>query len=903
MACQEFTVLYTHQKTKKSKVWQDGVLKTSIGGNKATLFDDRGQCLESVFVKSQVKPGDDLESDRYLITIEAAEVTENCGSEQPKKTEVPVLNRNSLKPTGLSLPHLPVGLKRKHTGFQGPRQVEKKMVPMEDDAAIISPSSKWSQSSFPSQLHITSPLFSTTCKKDAETNLPSHSNNDACASSDRDGMSVSSLVSTSYTGTPKEVIHNRNHSIFIAGQMESNGQIINGEAVSQNIRSKAQIIALLKSKPTQLCKEQKPSEITECFSGCQPSESTGILFKRKSETLSGHMDNSHRESTRNIQHQYTTEKTITNNSWDVYMLPNSAELSCDEEVTERRRDKTSNLGLDLQDPYNPKASQFVTAFVQPVEQELNYSCMKLTDQERQYSWDCKTASQASASSRSDWATQLSTINESSGKDQPNTCVLSESNINKESSIQFVSSSEDVYSKSTNGSITFETNLPKSNEHAVNESLKDLEVSSAQSQSESLPRINSGSVVNESRISGDVTWASPGAINEDLTVCEDVSDQDEQFMEINFNLLDAFDFSDTEDKVRESNMFSQGSACFTKGAMAQNGERRVHRNCEVMLHNNEERVVKYSTMLGERDDNQIRESLPLKLCDETYEGFDKHVKDALTPMIELGHSEDENIVEGMSASTLNIETTGSKKGLDFSPVCTVSDLVVNKKYSNDFVHSGVSNYECDTKNNKFEKTEIISYIPATLQTSVMDKNPEKDVLHLGGTNSQDSSLENYLGARGDDIKPVSPLLALPLKACNSDDPCQYITDKYCIAFDTLDKEHTQVSRTDTYPLTKGHSSSKGAGIGEMEFENGSSSMPSILEAREGERMGTDCLKHLVQIDNSSGLPELANGITLLRSLTEHKTALESLQMMEDNNGFLYQPETTKEKSEPAEELEG
>ncbi|CAM5149049.1 unnamed protein product [Natator depressus] len=904
MACQEFTILYTHQKTKKLKVWQDGVLKTSIGGNKATLFDDRGQCLESVFVKSQVKPGDDLESDRYLITIEEAKVTENCGSEQPKKTEAPILNRNSLKPTGLSLPRLPVGLKRKHTGFQGPRQIEKKMVPMEDNAAIISPSSKWSHSSFPSQLHITSPLFSTTCKKDAKTNLPSHSNNDSCASSDRDGMPVSSLVSTSYIGIPKEVIHNRNHSISISEQMESNCQIINGEAVSQNIRSKAQIIALLKSKPTQLCKEQKPSEITECFSGCQPSESTGILFKRKSETLSGHMDNSDRESTKNIQHQYTTEKIITNNCWDVYMLPNSTELSCDEEVTERRHDKTSNLGLDLQDPYNPKVSQFETAFVQPVEKELNYSCMKLSDHERQYSWDCKIASQASASSRSDWATQLSTINESSGEDQPHTCVLSESNINKESNIQFVSSSEEVYSRSTNGSITFEINLPKSNEHAVTESLKDSAASSAQSQSQPLPRINSGSVVNESRISGDVTWAGPGAINEELTVCGDVSDQAEQFMEINFNLLDAFDFSDTEDKVVcESNMFSQGSACLKKGAMAQNGERRVHRNCEVMLHSNEERVVKYSAMLGERDDNQIRESLPLKLCDETYEGFDKSVKDALTPsLIELGHSEAENIVKGMSASTLNIETTGSERGFDFSPVCTVSDLLVNKKCSDDFVHSGVSNYECDTKNNKFEKTEIISYIPATLQTSVMDKNPEKDVLHLGGTNSQDNSLENYLGASGDDIKPVSSLLALPLRACNSNDPCQYITSKYCIALDTLDKEHTQVSRTATYPLTKGHSSSKGAGIGEMEFENGSSIMPSIHEAREGERMGTDCLKHLAQIDNSSGLPELANGITLLRSLTEHKTALESLQMMEENNSLLYQRETTKEKSEPAEELE-
>lgn len=34
MECQEFIVLYTHQKMKKSKVWQDGVLKTTHLGNK-----------------------------------------------------------------------------------------------------------------------------------------------------------------------------------------------------------------------------------------------------------------------------------------------------------------------------------------------------------------------------------------------------------------------------------------------------------------------------------------------------------------------------------------------------------------------------------------------------------------------------------------------------------------------------------------------------------------------------------------------------------------------------------------------------------------------------------------------------------------------------------------------------
>uniref|UniRef100_A0A670ZRG6 5'-3' DNA helicase ZGRF1-like N-terminal domain-containing protein n=1 Tax=Pseudonaja textilis TaxID=8673 RepID=A0A670ZRG6_PSETE len=94
MAYQEFIVLYTHQKTKKSKVWQDGILKAAFGGNKvgsvcrfslvysvssfisvnpfisvlkeiptifycscliqANLFDDKGQLLDSIFIKFQV---------------------------------------------------------------------------------------------------------------------------------------------------------------------------------------------------------------------------------------------------------------------------------------------------------------------------------------------------------------------------------------------------------------------------------------------------------------------------------------------------------------------------------------------------------------------------------------------------------------------------------------------------------------------------------------------------------------------------------------------------------------------------------------------------------------------------------------------------------------------------------
>ncbi|XP_063166025.1 5'-3' DNA helicase ZGRF1-like [Candoia aspera] len=93
MAYQEFIVLYTHQKTKKSKVWQDGILKATFGGNKATLFDDKGQLLDSIFIKFQIKPGDDFESEQYLITVES----ENISKTGYKNTEQQKLTSNPLK--------------------------------------------------------------------------------------------------------------------------------------------------------------------------------------------------------------------------------------------------------------------------------------------------------------------------------------------------------------------------------------------------------------------------------------------------------------------------------------------------------------------------------------------------------------------------------------------------------------------------------------------------------------------------------------------------------------------------------------------------------------------------------------------------------------------------------------
>ncbi|XP_063684809.1 5'-3' DNA helicase ZGRF1-like isoform X1 [Bolinopsis microptera] len=65
-----YKVLYTHQKTKKSKVWQDGVLK-EVNNTKLSLIADNGRHVESVFTKSEnIIVGDEIESDGHLILID-----------------------------------------------------------------------------------------------------------------------------------------------------------------------------------------------------------------------------------------------------------------------------------------------------------------------------------------------------------------------------------------------------------------------------------------------------------------------------------------------------------------------------------------------------------------------------------------------------------------------------------------------------------------------------------------------------------------------------------------------------------------------------------------------------------------------------------------------------------------
>ncbi|NXQ36141.1 ZGRF1 protein, partial [Alaudala cheleensis] len=346
-------VLYTHQKMKKSKTWQDGILRVRTGRNQATLFDDKGQCLESIFIKSQVTPGDDFESERYLITVEAVKVSEKLSEDQPKKAETPAVHRNGVKPGLLPPRHLPVGLKRKFTGFQGPRQVEKKIPAMEDEEkSPVLPLSKECQGTFPSKFYTSSPLFSTIRKKDAETNPSAGCQEEGCRDSGREQMSVSSLLSAPFSDSCEETEKQNSNQFVVKPEYPLLTGHAGPGAVSHHIRSTAQIIALLKSKPSQGHREQT-SGVTGCLSKFQAAENANLCDK-KSPILPAFSGHPAKGVIPDTQHLPFMQRTVNDKKdWNAQSLPNLAEQPCGEEVTGQRQDtKVNNLSQDLQDHCN-----------------------------------------------------------------------------------------------------------------------------------------------------------------------------------------------------------------------------------------------------------------------------------------------------------------------------------------------------------------------------------------------------------------------------------------------------------------------------------------------------------------------------------------------------------------------
>ncbi|KFP64986.1 Uncharacterized protein C4orf21, partial [Cariama cristata] len=766
-------VLYTHQKMKKSKTWQDGILRIRTGGNKAILFDDKGQCLESIFIKSQVNAGDNLESERYLITVEAVKANEKSPEDQPRKAETPAVDRNAVKPGVLPPRHLSVGLKRKFTGFQGPRQVEKKISTMEDgENPTILPLSKQYQGNFPSKFYTTSPLFSTISKKDAETNLSADFHEDVCTDNNREHMSLSSLLSAPFLDRCEETEKQKSdqsivkpESPLITGHAKSSSQAAGHEAMSHNIRSTAQIIALLKSKPTEGCREQTTSEVTECLSGFQALENADRSYTKKTAILPAFSGNPAKRIIQNIQHLPFMEGTVIDKKeWNAEMLLNSAKEQPCVEITGQRHDKkVNNLSQDLQDP-------------------------------------CNT----------------------------NICFLPESTISSMSDSQFVPSSGDVSHSAS--PITFGKNLSRYRERSVTNHLQ--ENSSVKLQSELQLRQNAERVPNDLELSVDVTLTEIGT-------GEDV----------------------------------EHSAAL-----------RLHSCSEVVTHS-ENKEVKYSTFDRENDGNHCTEGIPSWLCDNSVGGTGRIPEDSANQTrIEVELLGDGHDINEINESQLSIEATNKKKDLDGCAAHIINGTSWIKSKPSDLLPGDTNVNECHSKTSMFEKTENISSVSTSRIISAMDKKTEEDVAQLGCMKFPDA--ERFWGAKSDDIKPGSSLLALSRKSDPSYGSFQYIAEDHQKVFGISHKEDTLISRSSVYPLGKDHSSPEETAIGETEFEN-VESINAFHEACKGERIEMDCLKCTAMAENSSDLPDLVNNIALLRALSQHSTALESLQKIEENNSILYE----------------
>ena len=63
-------VMYTHQKLKKQKTWQDGFLHVADDFARASLFDSTNKNkIDSTFLSGPVNEQDDLETEKFLVQV------------------------------------------------------------------------------------------------------------------------------------------------------------------------------------------------------------------------------------------------------------------------------------------------------------------------------------------------------------------------------------------------------------------------------------------------------------------------------------------------------------------------------------------------------------------------------------------------------------------------------------------------------------------------------------------------------------------------------------------------------------------------------------------------------------------------------------------------------------------
>ncbi|XP_016863859.1 5'-3' DNA helicase ZGRF1 isoform X6 [Homo sapiens] len=871
MESQEFIVLYTHQKMKKSKVWQDGILKITHLGNKAILYDDKGACLESLFLKClEVKPGDDLESDRYLITVEEVKVAGAIGIvKQNVNKEAPELNSRTFISSGRSLGCQPSGLKRKFTGFQGPRQVPKKMVIMESGESAASHEAKKTGPTIFSPFCSMPPLFPTVGKKDVNNILADPENIVTYKNRERNAMDFSSVFSPSFQINP-EVLCEENYfcSPVNSGNKLSDSLLTNEpvkrdslashySGVSQNIRSKAQILALLKSESSSSCEELN-SEMTEHFPQKQPQGSLKIATKPK--YLIQQEECAEMKSTENLYYQHQSENTMRNKSrWAMYLSSQSSPIhssTVDGNDTERKpKAQEDDVNSNLKDLSLQKIIQFVETYA---------------EERKKYNVD-QSVGNNDPSWNQEVKLEIPSFNESSSlqvtcSSAENDGILSESDIQEDNKIPFNQNDKGCIK----GSV-----LIKENAQEVN-TCGTLEKEYEQSES-SLPELKHLQIEssNNSRISDDITdmISESKMDNESLnSIHESLSNVTQPFLEVTFN-LNNFETSDTEEESQESNKISQDSESWVKDILVNDGnscfqKRSENTNCEEI----EGEHLPFLTSVSDKPTVTfpVKETLPSQFCDKTYVGFD------------MGICKTENTGKEIEEYSDTLSNFESFKWTD----AVYGD---NKEDANKPIQEVRINYDFALPPNKSKGINMNLHIP-----HIQNQIAENSNLFSEDAQPQPFILGSDLDKNDEHVLPSTS---------SSDNSVQLLNTNQnhyeCIA---LDKSNTHISNSLFYPLGKKHLISKDteAHISEPEDLGKIRSPPpdhvEVETAREG--------KQYWNPRNSSELSGLVNTISILKSLCEHSTALDSLEILKKKNTVFqqgtqqtYEPDSPPEVRKP------
>ncbi|XP_049997523.1 5'-3' DNA helicase ZGRF1 isoform X1 [Alexandromys fortis] len=838
MESQEFIVLYTHQKMKKSKVWQDGILKTTHLGNKAILYDDKGACLESLFLKSlEVKPGDDLESEHYLITVEEAKAAGSRGVKLDGPREALESGPRTFISSSRSLGCQPSGLKRKATGFQIPYKAPKKVTVTENGESVASFDDLKPGPTLPLPLPSTLPLFSTVGEKDMNYTLAVSEN--TFRNRERSNRPFS-LVSSSF-GVNSDILRREDkfcspvtsatqYSDALLGiePTRSNSLESHCPGVSQNLRSKAQILALLKSKSANMSKnltfEIQPQ-------GC--SKTTSKLEEKYAE----------RKSSANSLCELQAENpTRATSRWTMY-LSSQRSPPCSPRDENGREDKPEAQGdmniFNLSELLvEKKAELFETC----AEKGELYREDKPVDNSCQ-SWNHKENFRAPL-----FCENNNLLVNCSSKEnvdlllepdiQNNNKVTSNQN-DKECMGALLCTGESILVADADATLEQECMSCLSVSPLPEVEHKHIEV-------EPSPSKNS-SISDDIADVGSKSDADRGSL-------DTIHKSSQPFLEVSFNLSN-FEDSDTDEASQEDDKLSQDSESREKEILPTD-DSCVLKSCGGIGYQETARQLLPfpSSASGKpKDVLPANETLLSEFCDRTCVGF------------YTGPHEDANPREAV------LERGGDTgSSLDSSQEWNEDVPGDSRDDANKSIQRDGTNYGIVSPSNTPKGINTCSHIPYFLNT-VTTPAPENGDLFSEGTQPQPFTLGSHVGNE-QLLSPVSTrgVSIQLLKTTQHHSECR-----------ELDESNTQVSSSLFYPVGTEHPIYKDteAYIPESEDLGWIRSLPCdrfAVETTQRSKQSSATSR------NSSELSEVINNMSLLKSLSEHGTTLGSLAIQNENH---------------------